>query len=322
MILCIGNALVDLFAQGEEQFVLRHGISRQVQHIEIEKLKAIISELPEAAMVSGGGAANVAKIASLLGAKAYFAGALGNDQYGQVFEKELGAAGVKLRLSLKPSPTGLCLYFKAAGKTYIAASPSAALELSENDINGEDIQKAAFVVIDGFMLPRPDLVKHILQLAEKYEKVAALDLSSVFIARDYAAEILDYAKRYPLILFMNEAETIAFNEGLEERSLAPIVPDINSVNSASSARIIPEPGVPIIVVKLGSKGALCFSGGEIHRAETQAVEPLENTGAGDAFCAGFLFAYLQGKGLDECAALGNRTAAGVLNVTGTKLTRI
>jgi sugar/nucleoside kinase (ribokinase family) len=296
-LLCIGNALVDLFAQGEKEFPHENGISRPVQHIEMEKLQKIISELAESTPISGGGAANVAKISSLMGAKVCFTGAVGTgdgagpDHYGRLFEKELIDAGVELRLSRKPSPTGLCLYLKAAGETYIAASPSAALEFSEDDISEEDIQKAGIVVIDGFMLSRPNLVNHILRLADKHEKTIALDISSVFIAREQAAEILSYAKRYSLILFMNEKEFLAFYEKSKELSLDSgflhlLFESLQTKNktlwpaslrSASrkeeynggycrrrldasvrvkSEEAKPQPGVPVIVVKLGSKGSV------------------------------------------------------------------
>jgi len=304
-LLCVGNALVDVFAQADEQFFARHGLTQPVQHIEIEKLEKILSELPEYKAVSGGGAANVAKIAGLLGARVSFTGAIGNDKFGRLFKKSLAAAGVKLRLSLKPSPTGICLMLRdAAGETRIAASPSAAIELSESDISGGEPQKAAVVLIDGFMLDKTALVSHILRVAGSNGTPAAIDLSSPGIAREYAAEIADYAKDYPLILFMNEAETEAFHNGLKSTSRQ--TPFENYTD------------FPIIVVKLGKNGALCYSGGKVIRAETQALTPVDATGAGDAFCAGFLSAWIKNKTLSECAALGNMTARTVLGAEGSQ----
>lgn len=76
---------------------------------------------------------------------------------------------------------------------------------------------------------------------------------------------------------------------------------------------------PIIVVKLGKRGALTFTGGSIHRAETQAVTPLDTTGAGDAFAAAFLTAWVRKKSLPECTSLGNKAARIVLDVAGTQV---
>jgi len=306
-LLCVGNALVDVYAQADEQFIARHGLAQPVQHIEIAKLEKILSELSGFTTVSGGGAANVAKIAGLLGAKVSFTGAIGNDKFGRLFEKSLAASGVKLHLSKKSSPTGICLVLRdMAGETHIAASPSAALELSESDIGVEELQKARVVLIDGFMLDKSALVSHILSIAGRNGSIstAAIDLSSPGIAREYAAEIAEYAKQFPLILFMNEAETEAFCDGLKSVTQESLFENNSDF--------------PIIVVKLEQNGALCYSGGKIIRAETQAVTPVDATGAGDAFCAGFLAAWAKSKTLRECATLGNMTARTVLGAEGSQ----
>ena len=340
-ILCIGNALVDVFAYAEEQFDENLEISSPAQHIEMEKLRTILSVInrknsPPAIMVSGGGAANAAKIAGLLGAKVCFTGALANDEFGRLFEKNLSAAGVKLRLHHKTSPTGICLYLTIGGKTQIAASPSAALEMSENDISEQDIKKAKVVVIDGFLLfHRPSLVRHVLHLADQHGTVAALDISSAAIAKKYAAEILDYIRKYSIILFLNEEEAAAFHAaafqaaafqagafhtgaiqaGTSRKELSPQEEEsFRFFQSLTSGKKF-----PIIAVKLGSRGAVCFAEGTMFRAETCAKTPLESTGAGDAFCAGFLCAWLQGKTLSECAAEGNKTAGVILDVIGTQV---
>jgi sugar/nucleoside kinase (ribokinase family) len=314
-LLCVGNALIDVFARADEQFFARHGLVRPVQHIEIEKLKTILSELSSTVMVSGGGAANVAKIAAMLGVKVSFTGATGNDEFALLFEKNLAAAGVKLRLSKKPSPTGIFLMLRNgtdenSGETRIVASPSASLELSESDISEEELQKAGVVLIDGFMLDKSALVSHILRLAGRNGTPAAIDLSSPGIAREYAAEIAGYAKNYPLIIFMNEAEAEAFRDGLK--------------SAAQETLFGNNTKFPIIVVKLGQGGALCYSEGKIIRAETQAVTPVDTTGAGDAFCAGFLAAWINNKTLnkrvafDECTAFGNMAAGTVLGAEGSQ----
>ena len=342
-LLCVGNALVDVFAQADGQLFIRHGLNQPVQHIGIEKLKEILSELPKYTaisggaqkpharhracfpeegntacppenlsplrIVSGGGTANVAKIAALLGVKVSFTGAIGNDELGRLFKKSLAAAGAKLRLSKKPSPTGICLMLRDEGdgthsETRIAASPSAALELSESDIGGEELRKARVVLIDGFMLDKSALAFNVLRLAGQNGIAAAIDLSSPGIAREYAAEIAGLAKQYPLILFMNKAEAEAFREGLSAAKQE--APFENNTN------------FPIIVVKLGQDGAICYSGGRITRAETQAVTPVDATGAGDAFCAGFLAAWVKNKTPGECAAFGNMAAKTVLGAEGSQ----
>jgi sugar/nucleoside kinase (ribokinase family) len=78
---------------------------------------------------------------------------------------------------------------------------------------------------------------------------------------------------------------------------------------------------PIVVVKMGPRGAVAFAGGAVFREETVRVIPLETTGAGDAFCAAFLAAWIRNKSIAECASLGNRAAREILDVKGTGINK-
>ncbi|MCL2832717.1 MAG: adenosine kinase [Treponema sp.] len=345
-LLCIGNAMVDIFTQGEEGIDRHFNLDENVQHISMDKMRDILSVLPEFTVCSGGGAANVAKIAGCLGIKSGFIGALGAapaadrenedsqirkeikqfDQFGQLFEEQLEEAGTDTILVEKNTPSGICLIIQLPdGRTKIAASPSAAMELTAADVDEETIKRAQVVVLDGFLLGRKELVVHILELADKYGTAVALDLSAAGLAYERAAEIITYARAYPLIIFMNEDEAKAFYRALskdreqqEENRSQPaegLGPEIISLFKDFTANDI----FPVLTVKLGIRGAIVFAGGNIFREETIPVIPLETTGAGDAFCAAFLSAWIKDKNLSECAAFGNKAAREVLYVNGTQV---
>lgn len=63
--------------------------------------------------------------------------------------------------------------------------------------------------------------------------------------------------------------------------------------------------VPLPVIKLGQRGAIALEGRSIVRAGPPRVRPVETTGAGDAFNAGFIWGYLRGEPLGRCLAAGN-----------------
>jgi len=71
--------------------------------------------------------------------------------------------------------------------------------------------------------------------------------------------------------------------------------------------------VPLLVVKLGRKGALAQKGSERFTAASVNVTPVDTVGAGDSFDAGFLHEYLRGSDIRTCLASGNR--AGALSTT-------
>ena len=68
-------------------------------------------------------------------------------------------------------------------------------------------------------------------------------------------------------------------------------------------------GVKIVAVKLGAKGCYVTDGHERHLIGAFKVETVDTTGAGDAFCAGFLYGLLKDKNLYECGRLGNFVAS-------------
>jgi sugar/nucleoside kinase (ribokinase family) len=341
-LLCVGNALVDVFARTEEDVAARFGLAKPVQHVDIDNLKEIIALLPETRLVSGGGAANTAKIAGLLGIRAGFIGAIGSgtepaagpegrgsppgdgtDRFGRVFVRDLAAAGVELFLVRKEAPTGICLMLRTGtGKTVTAAAPSAAPEFGPDDLDEDLVKSAKVVMLDGFMLNRKDLMLHILNLANKYGTPAALDAGSVDLVKEQAWEIATYSRLYPLILFMNEAEAVTFHQVLSRQEDGGTGERIFTRESSDFfANFTATNLFPVVAVKLGNRGAVVFAGGSVYKAETIPVTPAETTGAGDAFAAAFLGAWIRGKSLSECAALGNKAAREVLAVPGTQVDR-
>jgi sugar/nucleoside kinase (ribokinase family) len=71
--------------------------------------------------------------------------------------------------------------------------------------------------------------------------------------------------------------------------------------------------VPLVVVKLGPKGALAQRGNERITVPSQPVVPVDTVGAGDSFDAGFLHQYVKGADLSMCLSSGN--LAGALSTT-------
>jgi ribokinase len=68
-------------------------------------------------------------------------------------------------------------------------------------------------------------------------------------------------------------------------------------------------GVKIVAAKLGSGGCYVTDGRERHSIEAFKVKVVDTTGAGDAFCTGFLYGLLNNKSLYECGRLGNFVAS-------------
>jgi sugar/nucleoside kinase (ribokinase family) len=104
------------------------------------------------------------------------------------------------------------------------------------------------------------------------------------------------------IVFANETEAKAFTN-LEPREA------LNEIAKHCS----------IAVVKVGKEGSMVKSGDEYHFIEAWPASPIDATGAGDTYAAGFLYAHSLGMPLKTCGEIGSVIAAKVVEVVGTKI---
>lgn len=77
-------------------------------------------------------------------------------------------------------------------------------------------------------------------------------------------------------------------------------------------------GAKIVAVKLGSVGCYVTNGRERLSIEPFRVKVVDTTGAGDAFCAGFLYGLIKNKSLYQCGRIGNFVASKCITVMGAR----
>jgi ribokinase len=80
---------------------------------------------------------------------------------------------------------------------------------------------------------------------------------------------------------------------------------VGTKDPQKGADVLLKKGVEVVAVKLGGDGCFVTNGKEQHWVEPFKVNVVDTTGAGDAFCAGFLFGLLNKKSLFDCGRLGN-----------------
>lgn len=77
-------------------------------------------------------------------------------------------------------------------------------------------------------------------------------------------------------------------------------------------------GVKMVAVKLGSEGCYVTDGQENHLVDAFKVKVVDTTGAGDAFCAGFLYGLISCKDLYQCGRIGNFVASRSITKMGAR----
>jgi sugar/nucleoside kinase (ribokinase family) len=293
----IGNALMDVLCIVETEFISSLGVyNNSTAHLPPENLSRILPFLPEPCFVAGGGALNVARLASMLGIQTRFAGATGNDRFGAMIRADLENAGVEALISVKDGPSGVFIALNTPEETRsILVFPGVAQQLSENDIPDSFFEPGVMLHLEGFLAWREGFFMSCLERAQRAGMPVSLDGSGFSLISSHRSLFLDVARRFCSLIFLNEDEALALVGG--------------PVNTHSAADIGCD-----LVIKRAERGAVFVSGTTILESPVRAQAPFDETGAGDAFAAGFLSGRIRGMRPDRCLRLGNRIAEEIIQV--------
>src|SRR5688500_11088453 len=242
----------------------------------------------------GGSAANTAAWLAAAGAEPVLVGGVGDDERGREARAGLVAHGVDARLAVDPElPTGTCLVLVGPdGERTMAPDAGANDSLAEGDLVPELLGEGGHLHVSGYSLLRPgsrDAARAAIGRASRAGMTVSVDPSSSALL---SAEFLDWADGADLLL-PNASEAHALTgESDPERAAQALAERFGEV-----------------VVTLGPAGALWTDGDEVLRAAAVAVDPVDSTGAGDAFAAGLLSARTAGMSTAEALAAGCKLAA-------------
>jgi ribokinase len=85
------------------------------------------------------------------------------------------------------------------------------------------------------------------------------------------------------------------------------------------AEFLLDNGINVVAVKLGSEGCYVADANENHLIEPFKTKAVDTTGAGDAFCAGFLFGLISKRSLFDCGRIGNFVASRCIMKMGARV---
>ncbi|HEX8006708.1 MAG TPA: PfkB family carbohydrate kinase [Trebonia sp.] len=268
------------------------------------------SDTPATVTMHGGGAgANVAAWLAADGADVAFIGRRGADITGRNRDMELMGYGVDARLVMDPErPTGTCVVMVThKGERTMLSDPGANAALSPDDLPHDLFVPGAHLHVSGYTL---------LSEGSRAAALAALD----FARRAGMSASVDGASAAPL-------DRIGAEPFLELSSSAVLLFVNTSQAKVLTGRDDPEQAArvltawyPQVVIKLGTDGALFFANGRPPvRVPAPPIERvIDGTGAGDAFIAGFLPAWLDKKPPTEALGSGCRLAGHALNLIGAR----
>src|SRR5512138_427526 len=303
-ILGMGNALVDILVRLDSDDLLHElSIPRgSMQLVDLPLSRKILYKLGDHPRIisAGGAAANTIHGLARLGVKTGFLGVIGDDEIGQQFRHDLESVGVKTHLALGNQESGraIVLVSPDSERTF-ATCLGAAIELEPHHLKLDLFHGCDLLYIEGYLVQNQELVRRAATQAKKNRMMVALDLASFNVVEANKIFFREVIANYVDIVFANEEEAIALTGKLAREALDEI---------AVMSRIA--------VVKTGARGSLIKSGNEVHEIQPILAKPVDTTGAGDLYAAGFLCGLAKGLPLKSCGELGSLLAGNVIEVIG------
>lgn len=309
-LLAIGNAIVDVISQIDEEFLEHHGLVKGAMTlIEAAAAEELYAEMEIGMEMSGGSAANTAVGVASLGGRTHFIGRVRDDTLGNTFADDLRAAGVAFNTSVAnegpATARSLVLVTPDAQRT-MNTYLGACVELCPDDIDEGLIGRAQITYLEGYLWDREN-AKSAVRKAAQTTKAAghklAFTLSDSFCVERWRNEFLVLIDEHVDVLFANEAEILSLYETLD------LTEAISKVRDHCE----------FAAVTRSEKGSLLVSGDETCEVIAESVEQVvDTTGAGDLYAAGVLYGLVTGENIDTCGRIGSICAAEVISHYGAR----
>jgi fructokinase len=310
-ILGIGNAIVDVFAKVDDEFLKKNklikGSMKLINKSEFEDLKKNITIKK---VVAGGSVANTMAGIAYLQGNPFFIGKINSDDFGDLYKKSLQdinvnfsyiekyediSTGASIILITPDSERTMC--------TYLGISS----HLSVNDINENSIIGNQLIFLEGYLWDKgisEKMFRHTISIAKKNKVKIAMSLSDIFCVARHKQDFNRLLKEDLDILIGNENE---INELANKRNL------FDSVNQLKDSN-------KLIVITRSENGSMAIKDNEIIDCKSIKVKKiLDLTGAGDLFAAGFLKEHLDNSDIKKCLETGSILASKIIQKIGARL---
>lgn len=249
----------------------------------------------------GGSAAITAQRAAQLGVRTQLVSKVADDAPSEVVSRLVGQTpGLTPTFVWEPArASGLTVAIEADGRDRSFLSTLGAMGTFSPDDVPRDALDVDMVLASGyFLLPemQGERLAELLRKAKSQGAQTALDTGDPDEGWtvDIRRELLDVVLPHVDYFLPNEAELLGLT-GLDDPERAAASLAVN--------------GGPVVVAKLGSKGALVHDGRSARRFRAPRVEPVDTTGAGDSFNAALLSELLRGASLDSAVSFAVETAS-------------
>lgn len=309
----IGNALVDIVTEVDDQFLIDHNIEKGLMTLVDEETQTRLSEaihMKPTNMKCGGSAANSIIAVAQFGGSSYYSCKVAKDSLGEFYREDLKANGVHSNLDhqeLEAGITGKCLVMTADDasrtmNTFLGITSN----YSRNEISEDALRDSQYLYIEGYLVTSDngqDAMRHAKHLAEENGVKTALTFSDPSMVKYFREPMKSVVGASVDLLFCNEEEAMLFT----------------GKNSLKEAREELKRDAKRFVITLGENGAMIFDGDTFIDIEPYKVTAVDTNGAGDLFAGAFLYGITNGRSFADAGKLASLASSKVVSQFGPRL---
>jgi sugar/nucleoside kinase (ribokinase family) len=305
----IGNPLIDIIINASDEDIARLGIHKGTMALIDEERREELLQMVGDRDVSyscGGSCPNTIIALASLGIETTLAGKLGNDPYAEIYRQRLASLGVRDEL--------VCTDKQKTGSTIILISDDSERSMNTflganrlyeaDDVCEESIRNADIFHFTGYMWDTASqrrAIERALSIAKENDTVVSFDVADPFAVGRYHKTFLELIKESCDIVFANREEARILFDNYDPyeccRSMGKLC--------------------RIAIVKDGNKGSFIAHDGTIIKIPPKGTpNPVDTTGAGDVYAAGFLYAQTKGMDIEASGIIASILAGEIVTQRG------
>lgn len=305
----IGNAVVDVISQCDDAFLSRMGIDKGVmQLIEQDRADHLYENMVDRTQMAGGSVANTIAGLGALGLSTAFIGRVRDDDAGRDYVREMRDVGTDFVNTPVPGgelPTSKSMIFvspdgERSMNTYLGIST----EVGPDDVDDAVAGGAQLLFLEGYLFDK-DKGKAAFMAAARAARAsggkAGITLSDPFCVNRHRADFRKLARELDYVIG-NEEEWKSLFE----------TDDLGAALEQAAA----ESG--LIVCTRSAQDVVIVQGDETVTVPVKEAKPVDTTGAGDQFAAGFIYGMATGASLEVSGRMGCIAAAEVIDHYGAR----
>ena len=304
----IGNAIVDVFTTADDSFIELMGIEKGImQLVERDRGEVLYGAMKDRVQAPGGSVANTLAGLGNLGLTTAFIGRVHDDALGRFYARTMADNGTDFVNPPVPGgdlPTSRSMIFvspdgERSMNTYLGISS----ELGPVDVSDGVAGQAEFLFLEGYLYDKPkgkQAFERAVQLCHAAGGKAGIALSDPFCVDRHRDDFRRLVKDLDYVIG-NEHEWSSLYQTDLSSALEQAAADSGLVVCTRS-------GHDVIVVR----------GDEQAVVPVRRIVPVDATGAGDQFAAGFLYGMATGQSLATCGRMGCVAATEVLSHFGAR----